>query len=477
VDKQYEHGKLHNFFFGKHYRQIWAQPIGIKVFDIGSEEGKMMINKKGGGFQTLSLKLSDSHNKKFVIRTIDKDESTALPPLIRKTFIKGILKDQTSALNPYAALVVAPLSEAAGLFHTNPRLYFIPYDQRFGQYAKEFEGRVVIFEEYPDSSWANTKNFGFARDIINSEHLLKKRFTDQKMKVDERMLAKARLFDIWIGDWDRHIDQWRWAEFKQGEFKIYKPIARDRDMAFFKLNDSGILPIIATKINKKLQSFNFDFGNLEGLTKNGRYIDHLFLSNLKESDFREIADNLKMLMTDQVIEKAIATWPTAIYEKDGLEIIEKLKARRNRLTAEALSFYKQISREALVVGTDEEETIEVSRMNDEETQVKMYDQANQIIYNRIFTNDVTEIISIYMLDGNDKITVSGKVRKGITIEIYGGKGNDSLIDNSEVKGLRKRTKIYDTISGNTIEPGNEAEDKTSNDPCILDFDRKGIRKR
>jgi hypothetical protein len=33
-----------------------------------------------------------------------------------------------------------------------------------------------------------------------------------------------------IGDWDRHYDQWRWAEYKKGQV-IYRPIPRDRDQA------------------------------------------------------------------------------------------------------------------------------------------------------------------------------------------------------------------------------------------------------
>jgi hypothetical protein len=437
----------------------------------------MNINKKGGGFQTISLRLSDQENKKFVIRTIDKDEASILPPLLKKTFIKSIVRDQTSALNPYAAFIVPPLSEAAGLYHTNPRLYFIPYDERFGQYAREFEGRVVLFEEYPDSSWANTENFGFARDIVNSEHLLKKRFADQKVKIDDRMLAKARLFDIWIGDWDRHIDQWRWAEWKNGELTIFKPVARDRDMAFFKINDSGVFSVLSSKVNKKLQSFNYEYESLEGLTKNGRYIDHLFLNNLNDSDFISIADTLKKLMTDQVIEKAVASWPGPIYEKEGANIIQKLKARRNNLAKVAKSYSDLISKEVVIAGTDENESIEVKRMNDKETLIKIYGKENKLMYNRILKNNITEIVKIYALKGMDKITVSGKVNKAIDIEIYGGEGYDSIADHSEVKGLRKRTKIYDTAGGNSIDFGKEAEDKTSDDPCILDFDRRGLRKK
>jgi hypothetical protein len=35
-----------------------------------------------------------------------------------------------------------------------------------------------------------------------------------------------------IGDWDRHYDQWRWAEYKKKGQVIYRPIPRDRDQAF-----------------------------------------------------------------------------------------------------------------------------------------------------------------------------------------------------------------------------------------------------
>jgi hypothetical protein len=54
----------------------------------------------------------------------------------------------------------------------------------------------------------------------------------EKYIVDENEYIKARLFDMLIGDWDRHYDQWRWAEYKKKAIVIYKPIPRDRDRFF-----------------------------------------------------------------------------------------------------------------------------------------------------------------------------------------------------------------------------------------------------
>ena len=41
--------------------------------------------------------------------------------------------------------------------------------------------------------------------------MMKNLHKDEKYTVDEKEYIKARLFDMLIGDWDRHSDQWRWG--------------------------------------------------------------------------------------------------------------------------------------------------------------------------------------------------------------------------------------------------------------------------
>ena len=55
---------------------------------------------------------------------------------------------------------------------------------------------------------------------------------DDKNKIDEIELLKARLIDILIGDRDRHSDQWKWAAYYKDGIRYWKPIPRDRDFAF-----------------------------------------------------------------------------------------------------------------------------------------------------------------------------------------------------------------------------------------------------
>ena len=52
--------------------------------------------------------------------------------------------------------------------------------------------------------------------------------------MDARALLKARLFDMFVGDWDRHIGQWDWIRVK-GQDK-WQPMPTDRDQAFAKFD-------------------------------------------------------------------------------------------------------------------------------------------------------------------------------------------------------------------------------------------------
>lgn len=57
-----------------------------------------------------------------------------------------------------------------------------------------------------------------------------------KNYVDEKLLARARLFDMWIVDWDRHPGQWRWAEMEdEGGETMFRPTP-DGDNALFKFD-------------------------------------------------------------------------------------------------------------------------------------------------------------------------------------------------------------------------------------------------
>ncbi len=72
-------------------------------------------------------------------------------------------------------------------------------------------------------------------------------------RVDARAYLRARLIDVLVGDWDRHISQWRWARFDRDGERIWQPIPRDRDQAFSRFD--GVVPSVAEYYTKQIAGF------------------------------------------------------------------------------------------------------------------------------------------------------------------------------------------------------------------------------
>ena len=73
----------------------------------------------------------------------------------------------------------------------------------------------------------------------------------------------------------------------------------------------------------------------------------------------------------------------------------------------ATTYYKFLAKEVEVVGTNDKERFEVTRMNDEETSLKVFKISkegvvqNKPFYNRVFLTNETNEIRLYGMEGND----------------------------------------------------------------------------
>ncbi|WP_073141027.1 BamA/TamA family outer membrane protein [Chryseolinea serpens] len=475
--KQYQSGKGHERLLGANYRAAWAQPIDVPVFDIGAEQGGLKVVQKGGGMQTLSLRLQDSTGREFVLRSVEKYPENAVPEMLRKTFAQDLVQDQISASHPYAAVVVPGLAQAAGIYHTNPRVVYIPDDPRLGIYRKTFANTLALFEERPAGDWSDKDFFGNSKNIINTGKVLERLEKDNDNQVDQLFVLRSRVFDIWIGDWDRHDDQWRWATFKSKKGETYRPVPRDRDQAFF-VNE-GIIPKIWSRkwALPKFEGFNDAIRWPSGLEFNARYFDRTFLTEPSEEDWAKAAKELQANMTDDKIEQAIKAWPPEIYALNGEAVIRKLKARRAHMVEYAVSHYKFLAKSVDVVGSNKDERFEVTRLPQGNVQVKVFkigkdgDQG-KTLYDRLFLRSETKEIRLYGKGGEDKFDIEGSTAHSILIRVIGGDGKDSLVDNSHVRGLAHKTLYYDQKKSNTLVSEGEAGDRTSADPQVNLYDRK-----
>jgi hypothetical protein len=474
--KHYKKGFLHRLFWGTHYRPVWNAPVTVPVLDMSTVKGGLKVDDIGGGFQTTSVKLVDSTGFTYALRSLDKDPIGVVPEFWRKTVVANILRDQTTAINPYASLVVPVLAKAAHIPHSTPSLYYVkPNDTSFGKYTDKISNRLMMLEEKYNDKRSLTPMFGDAVDIVDSKKLLNERFGDSNHFIDQLAFAKARLFDLLIHDWDRHEGQWEWAKYEKGKENFYRPIPKDRDNVFFHFQD-GIIPWIFSRnwAIRKFESFDKDFNDVKALMINSEFIDQRALSQVTRQQLDSLAKQLQIEITDAVIEQATSRFPDSVYKLIGESTTEKLKSRRDQLPLAAKLFYENLAKEVLVIGTDKEDKFEVKRLNDQETEVIVYRKSDdKVTYRRIFNTSETKHIKLVGLAEDDEFILSGKVNKGILVSIQGGRGEDEIDNASNVKGRSKKTRVYDTKIGTKLNGGPDTKDNRKNDVRIHGFDREG----
>ncbi|HEY0067648.1 MAG TPA: hypothetical protein VGB46_09795, partial [Flavisolibacter sp.] len=253
---QYAAPSLHRKLWGKHYRTEWATPVQVPVFYLDAEAGGLKPYRSGGGNQSRTLHLRDSRGREYVLRSVDKNYGKALPEMYSNTFVEGLMNDQVSAGHPYAALTIPTMADAAKIYHTNPRIVFVPQQPSLDSFNTRFGNALYLFEERADDNREDAPYFGNSKNIISTSQLIEKIYKEAGHQVDQPSFIRARLFDIFVGDWGRHEDQWRWASFEQNGITIYKPIPRDRDQAYTKFD--GLLTGLGTSAAglSHLQSFD-----------------------------------------------------------------------------------------------------------------------------------------------------------------------------------------------------------------------------
>lgn len=332
---------FYNRFFGKKYRELWNTPVTAPVLRVTDSINSFICHKIGGGLQSITIDLKDQDSKIWTLRSIDKDQSKAIHPLLRYTIVRPIVRDEVSAMNPYGAFVIDDLSEAAGIPHTNPQLVFVPYLKNFREDCQwRMAGRLALLEEELDEpGWENHPKFLNAEVIIDTEDMFEALADQPDYNIDSISYLKARLFDILISDWDRHEGQWVWAL----KDNIFYPIPVDRDMVFY-LFDDGWANKLFLFFNNKFQSFRPNFKEVSGYLKNSQSLDLRLLKGVPEEAFIKQAELLQNNLTDQEINLAFKDYPPAIYKKAGKQHATILKQRLAKIKIAAKDFFAAINK-------------------------------------------------------------------------------------------------------------------------------------
>ncbi|GEO02777.1 hypothetical protein AAE02nite_04410 [Adhaeribacter aerolatus] len=478
---EYKASGFKKFFLGELYRKSWTQPVKLPYFHLGQNPQNLSLLRTGGGLQTKTLRLQAPNKKQYVFRSVTKEPIGVVPPELRYTAITDLLQEINPTTQPYGALVASKLLDATDILHARPELYVLADDPAFGPLRDEYKNLIGFLEERPGDSEDSKTFFGESDDIKKSYRFFRQLFQDHDNRLDVQAYGRARAFDIFIGDTDRHADNWRWAEYQNGNQRLYRPIPRDRDQAFSRWE--GLFFWLADRewASLSIQNFDEELGGITSLTWTARHLDRLLLTSLNKQDWLNLATYLQNKMTDQVIHEAIAQLPPEIIPTDGQEIGRRLKARRERLPQALEAYYKLLARYVDVVGSNKNEYFKVERLPDASVRVQVFEkdkttnqEEGKPYFDRTFYKNETKEIRLYAFDGKDVVTISGEVPTSIRVRVIGGYGNDSIQDASKVRrSLRGNTLIYDN-SDTKLALGPASRNRTADKPNINQYNRQAF---
>ena len=429
---------FHNVFLGKHYKEYYSLPIAAKTVRLDTLFGGLKPMQAGGGHQSKSLRLKNKDDKEYVMRALKKSASRFLQSVAFKdqyvekefenTYAENFLLDFYTTSHPYTPFAVGNLADRIGVSHSNPELYYIPKQNALGKFNEDFGDELYMVEERPTDSHKDLQSFGKPDAIISTNDLLEELHKSDKNYVDKSAYIRARLFDMLIGDWDRHFDQWRWGEYKGTDKTVYKPIPRDRDQAFSKYDGAVLAIVMNIPDLRHMQTFKEKIRNVKWFNREPYPLDLAFLETATEQDWVDEAKYIQDTLSDEDIARAFTSLPKEMQDETIESIKSKLKSRRADLQHYAREYCKVLQKTIMITGTEDKDRFEITRMPYNQTEIKQFrlkKEGERLVQIRLVSGKDTDEAWIYGLDDDDVFIVKGDEKSTVKIRLIGGQNHDN----------------------------------------------------
>ncbi|WP_164076210.1 hypothetical protein [Flavimarina sp. Hel_I_48] len=454
---------FYKFLWGDRYRDYYTKPVTAPIVKLDTLYGGMKIVKKGGGQQSSSLRMADSQDRQFNMRSLRKNPIQALGAQLpgitfeaeayENTIADDIFSDFFTTSSQYMQLPIYTLATAAGVNHSRPRLFYVPKQEFLGSFNQFYGDELYFIEERPSEeqkdfegySIANPKVEGTVGDFESTTDMLEALHEDEKYKVDQQTFIRTRLFNMLLGDWDRHQDQFRWVEYTISDDEVlFVPVPRDRDNAFPKFGGVA-LPILQwfMPITRSWVSYGPEINSVKWFNNRGYSLDQALITNYSAEEWVKQAKSIQNDLTEADIETAFDELPPELRNDSTFTFIKSsFRQRLKDLPQYAEEYGSYLNKKIVLHGTEKDDVFDIERLENGKTRVVIKrdksDNKNPLIYDRTFNKEDTKEIWIYGLNDDDQFNVFGEGSGSIFVRIAGGYGEDTY-NVTNKKGL----KIYD----------------------------------
>jgi hypothetical protein len=421
-------GNFHRKLFGENYRKEYALETRLPVIRLSNFAGGLKAVQRGGGNQSKSIRLLDTKGNEWVLRSVEKYPEVLLPPALRKTFARDIIKDNMSAQHPFSALVVPVFAEAIGAPHSSPVIGWVAADPNLGVFSQDFANTVALVEEREPIGKSD-----------NTAKMYQKLIEDNDNTIDPTLLLKLKCLDVLLGDWDRHDDQWRWKPLKSPQGISYIPVPRDRDQVFYRSEGKAQRYAQSSWFLPMMQGYERDIQDINWFLWEGREINSRWFNAFDEKQWDKVVKDFCGLMTDELFEKALKKLPEPGYTLRKNELFAQLKRRRESMPKLMNGYYHFFNSIVDIELSDKNELVEITDIINRNLEVKVFKRTKEgnkdkLLYQRNFVPAITRELRLYLHNGNDKVKFSN-TSSDIKVRIIGGEGQKAYNIEKSKKGI------------------------------------------
>ncbi len=429
--------------WGGKYKDAYSQSVTAPVASLDTLFGGLTVVREVNGDDYNALLLTDVKGNKYRMRAMAKNalriskkiafEDNNSPDKAGETDVptmKGQNINFYTAAHPYAQMAIPDMAKAIGVFYTTPELFYVPKQKNLGNFNENFGDDLYLISVAPSEKSEGEELFEYPDDVETTDDILIKMRKTGNVFVDEENYIKSRLFDMLIGDWDREPDHWQWAKYyNQYKKDVFVPIPTNRDDAFSSF-EGNILDITQSLFSgtKRAHVYGENLIDLQWFNKEGIILDRALIPNSGRAQWKYLANKIQESLTDEVIDEAFESVPSEVQDEALDDIKQKLKARRKNLEDIADRYYSYLANQQTIVGTDYNDSFEITRLPDGRTNVRTFttinDRKSDTLIDRTFSAIDTKELWIYGLGGSDTFVVKGKGENPIFVRLIGGQGND-----------------------------------------------------
>jgi len=450
---------LYKALWGEHYRSLYSKKFEFPVLYLDTIPGNMKVLGAGGGHQSRSLGFIDDDGHEYTMRALKKSALQFLQTTVitnhyvedylENTVAERYVQDFYTTAFPYGTFPAGKFMDELNIFHPNSELYYVPKQEALGVYNEEYGDELYMFEAHIGGENKDLPIFDGAEDILNSSDLLLEMQESKEAYVDEEIYIRARLLDMFLGDWDRHEGQYEWAEFEDEEGKKrYLPIAKDRDQVFSK-TDGFILSLLRVGFPqiRAMEPFTETVKRPKWFNHAGYPLDKAVIRENNWNTWKEQAEYLQNTLTDEVIQEAFDVLPADIADDEYvMDIRSTLEVRRGNMMEIAREYYDYLVKFDIFLGTEDDDAFLITRKPDGVTEIELTNEDGEVVAQKTYDSDETKEVWIYGLDGDDEFKIVGEGSSLVKLKVIGGEENDIY----DFQNTRK-AKLYDYKSkDNTI---------------------------